>query len=550
MPTSDPSLTPNLALPYLAAGQAQKHVTLNESLRRLDALVHLVFEDRDLAEPPAVPAEGQRYLVASGASGAWSGRSGTIAAFQDGGWLFYPPETGWIAWIRDEDALAVWNGAEWQDAGTGGSPETLGIHATADTTNRLAVASEAVLFSHDGADSRVKINRAGGTDTASLVFQSAYSGRAEIGLAGDDRFRLKVSADGTSWANALEVDPATGEVSFPNSSLGGGGGSGITPETQAALDLKAPLASPALTGTPTAPTATGGTSSTQLATTAFVQAAIAGLGGGGGLPVEGTLTDAATIVWDMAAAANATLAIGGNRTLGNPTGAGVGARGRLRVTQDATGGRTLAFGENWVFAGGTAPALSTAANAEDVLYYDVLAADRVLIVDAKKAVSGSTAPPAVTTFRYLRLRVGDVFNPTYAGFWEVDFSADGGTTLLPAAAMAGGAAPSPLVATHSTSAGASFDAWVLFDNNPGTRWTTAAGSSLNQWVTLDLGAGNALAPNWLRYSIVNVAGFDMSPKSIAVLGSNTGAFAGEEATLFSISGLTAQANGTVVTHLW
>lgn len=50
---------------------------------------------------------------------------------------------------------------------------------------------------------------------------------------------------------------------------------------QDALNAKAPLASPALTGTPTAPTAASGTNTTQVATTAFVQTALASMGGGG-----------------------------------------------------------------------------------------------------------------------------------------------------------------------------------------------------------------------------------------------------------------------------
>jgi hypothetical protein len=49
---------------------------------------------------------------------------------------------------------------------------------------------------------------------------------------------------------------------------------------QAALDAKAPLASPAMTGTPSAPTAIAGTNTTQVATTAFVQAAIVAFGPG------------------------------------------------------------------------------------------------------------------------------------------------------------------------------------------------------------------------------------------------------------------------------
>lgn len=51
-------------------------------------------------------------------------------------------------------------------------------------------------------------------------------------------------------------------------------------DLQSYLDLKAPLASPALTGVPTAPTASSGTNTTQIATTAFVQAAVSGGGGG------------------------------------------------------------------------------------------------------------------------------------------------------------------------------------------------------------------------------------------------------------------------------
>ncbi|MER2536750.1 MAG: DUF2793 domain-containing protein [Rhizobiaceae bacterium] len=100
--------TANLALPYILPAQAQKHVTHNEALRALDALVQLSVADRHLATPPATPAEGDRYIVAAGAGDAWSGQAGTIAAFQDGAWAFLPPKKGWIAWVADENkALAL-----------------------------------------------------------------------------------------------------------------------------------------------------------------------------------------------------------------------------------------------------------------------------------------------------------------------------------------------------------------------------------------------------------------------------------------------------------
>ena len=68
--------TPNLALPYIVAAQAQKHVTHNEAIRALDAVVQIGALDRDLAAPPGSPANGDRYIVAPSASGAWLGKVG------------------------------------------------------------------------------------------------------------------------------------------------------------------------------------------------------------------------------------------------------------------------------------------------------------------------------------------------------------------------------------------------------------------------------------------------------------------------------------------
>ncbi|MEO0981639.1 MAG: DUF2793 domain-containing protein [Pseudomonadota bacterium] len=217
----------NLDLPYILPAQAQKHVTHNEAIRALDAVVQLSVLDRDLAAPPADPAEGDRHIVAPGASGDWSGKDGAVAAFQDAAWAFYPPAIGWVAWLVDEARLVVWDGAAWDDAAgaSGGvNPAPLvGVNATADETNKLAVASDAALFNHAGADHRLKINKAGAGATASVLFQSGFSGRAEIGLAGDDDFRFKVAADGATWRDAIIIDSATGSVTLPHSSIGGGG---------------------------------------------------------------------------------------------------------------------------------------------------------------------------------------------------------------------------------------------------------------------------------------------------------------------------------------
>ena len=86
--------TPKLGLPYLAANQAQKHVTVNESLRLLDALIQIAVESAALATPPASPAEGQSWIVAAAPTGAWAGQAGKLAAWQDGAWVFHTPRDG------------------------------------------------------------------------------------------------------------------------------------------------------------------------------------------------------------------------------------------------------------------------------------------------------------------------------------------------------------------------------------------------------------------------------------------------------------------------
>jgi hypothetical protein len=84
------------------------------------------------------------------------------------------------------------------------------VATDADATNRLAVASDAALFTHAGAGHQIKVNKATAPDTASLLFQTGWSGRAELGTTGSDDLAIKVSADGTAWTTALSVAPATG----------------------------------------------------------------------------------------------------------------------------------------------------------------------------------------------------------------------------------------------------------------------------------------------------------------------------------------------------
>jgi hypothetical protein len=239
---SDPLATNNLALPYIAAAQAQKHVTHNEALRKLDTLVQLAVLDSTLTEPPASPAEGDRYIVAASATDAWAGKDNAVATWVDGVWEFATPGDGWLAYDIAAETILVCLGGAWEAAAAGASSgpfDELGINTTADSTNRLAVRSEAVLFTAidagDGGtgDVRFTVNKEADGDTASLLFQSGWSGRAEVGLAGDTDLVFKVSPDGTAWTEAIRIDKDTGLPAI----LYDNGASGLASTTvQGAID--------------------------------------------------------------------------------------------------------------------------------------------------------------------------------------------------------------------------------------------------------------------------------------------------------------------------
>ncbi|MEO0637846.1 MAG: DUF2793 domain-containing protein [Pseudomonadota bacterium] len=203
--------TPNLALPYIAAAQAQKHVTHNEAIRRPDAIVQLSVVSRTALAPPASPQDGERHIVPQGATGNWAGEDGKVAARQDNAWTFLLPQDGRVCFVQDENSLLAYHNGIWQPVGSQSaptSPSMLGINSSATPVQRLAVSSDSVLLNHDGDDMRLAMNRAGAADTTSLLFQTGFTGNAEIGLTGNDALSFKTSPDGTNWTEAIQIDPA------------------------------------------------------------------------------------------------------------------------------------------------------------------------------------------------------------------------------------------------------------------------------------------------------------------------------------------------------
>ena len=180
------SSTPHLALPLLAAAQAQKHVTHNEALASLDALVHLAVKERNRTLAPGSPAEGDRYLVGAGATGAFAGHEDEVALFDLGLWRFFPPGAGWRAYVEAEDRIVVFDGAQWHGLEHYikgfDNLEMLGIGAAADSLNRLSAKLNAALFvaleAAEGGtgDLRFVLNKCNAANVLSQLYSAASAG--------------------------------------------------------------------------------------------------------------------------------------------------------------------------------------------------------------------------------------------------------------------------------------------------------------------------------------------------------------------------------------
>ena len=249
--------TDRLLLPYILADQAQKHVTHNAALVRLDALVQLAVLDRDRIAPPAEPTAGARHIVAAGATGAWVGADGCVAVFQDGAWMFLEPQAGWRAWCVPEEVMLLNDGSSWQavealgaDELSGGAIDRLGVNTGADEYNRFAIKTSALLISHDdvsgsgnGSVLGTLNKQAIGNDTG-FSLQNAWSTRALVGLFGDDDFRIKVSADGETFQDAMVIAKDSGRIGIGTASpatavaiAGTGSASGLSIEDTAAASV-------------------------------------------------------------------------------------------------------------------------------------------------------------------------------------------------------------------------------------------------------------------------------------------------------------------------
>lgn len=106
------SQTGRLGLPYIVTAQAQKEVTHNEALNRLDAFVTPVVADISDA-PPGSPVVGDLYIVGTSASGDFTGHENELAQYLTGGWIFYTPFKWMDAVVESLDSRMTYDGSGW-----------------------------------------------------------------------------------------------------------------------------------------------------------------------------------------------------------------------------------------------------------------------------------------------------------------------------------------------------------------------------------------------------------------------------------------------------
>lgn len=395
------STTSHLSIPLVLSSQSQKEITVNEALVTLDAILNTGVVSRVVSAPPPSPDNGELYIIGPSPSGVWEDRENQVAYFQDS-WRYITPQEGLEFWVNDEDKRYSFDGSNWVESvqlaeGDFQNLALLGVNATADSTNKLTVKSNAVLFATDSGNVQLKVNKPGSSDTASYLFQTGYSGRAEFGLIGDDDFQLKVSPDGSSFVQSMVIDKDNGNIDFKQdvhvtgalSGVGSNDLDDITLTSVATNDILVHSGSAWVNQAPaTARSSLGLVIGTDvqaydatISKTNTAETRSAAINMADNILQRPELKDYAETLVSASSGSSYTIDLeDGNNvevtltanctfSFSNPPASGKGGSFTLILKQDGTGGRTVTWPAAVKWAGGTAPTLTTAANAVDVLAF-------------------------------------------------------------------------------------------------------------------------------------------------------------------------------------
>ncbi len=208
-------VTPRLHLPYLAANQAQKHVTLNESLGLLDGLVGCALQSRTTAAEPSAPADGQAWLLPAGRTGAgWSDFSaGAVVRRQDGAWTELHLPIGATAYVADEAAALVRTPAGWPRLEIAGTRPAFGSWQSSMRTTAGVFAGYTAL-PHN-------LNRGGAFNPPTGLFTAPEAGAYAFMVTGKSHGATPGRAIFALQVNGLAVGEAV-ETHAPYQDVGGG----------------------------------------------------------------------------------------------------------------------------------------------------------------------------------------------------------------------------------------------------------------------------------------------------------------------------------------
>jgi len=259
--------TLRMAFPLLTEGQDGAEITVNDGLVRLDALAHCRVLDKDLNDPPSTPTNGDAYLVgvrypSSGSpSGAWTGKTGNVAIFSNGAWIFQAPIEGMLVWVADEKRFLQYFGSAWRP-----------LHTNSQIS--VASASTVTLYTNVSHDFKCVLGHNitfsltgtldGGEEVTLKVQQDATGGRT-IAFDSSVRYNAAIpsptissTANSTSYirlrynAEATKWDVVSIENGFGGGGTSPGGGSSLPSQVgQAGKVLSTDGSSAAWVGLPT-----------------------------------------------------------------------------------------------------------------------------------------------------------------------------------------------------------------------------------------------------------------------------------------------------------
>ena len=136
-PLTYESRSPRNNLPFLFAAQAQKELSVNEALARIDSLLRPAVEG-ELADPPADPPQGGCWIVGASAQGDWAGHEGEIAFNIAGTWLFAWQGEGMVVFDKALACLRCWRQGSWVHCALPSAPSG---GTTVDSEARAAIAA-------------------------------------------------------------------------------------------------------------------------------------------------------------------------------------------------------------------------------------------------------------------------------------------------------------------------------------------------------------------------------------------------------------------------